>query len=124
MYGHDVLEKLHEQHGVRHTDVAQQQEIVGETGIVGSVFLLHHPKRNGAVSPLKLIASLPVLPTDELRSQAHHLKFAQPRARQQIERRMDRPLYPLHHRALHGGDSETWWEEHAVDAKGDAQRLW
>ena len=35
------------------------------------------------------------------------------------------PLFPTHHRALHGvGDEENWWKERGVDPIGHARILW
>ena len=122
----DVLEKLYEQHGVRHASLSKQDETVRETGTAGSVFLLPHPKRIRDASHLQFVASLPCLVCGRLPSQAHHLKFAQPRAlASKSSDEWTVPLCLLHHRALHDvGSEETWWEEQGVDAKGEAQRLW
>jgi DNA recombination protein Rad52 len=122
----DVLEKLYEQHSVRHASLIQQEETVRDTGIAGSVFLLPHPKRIRDASHLQFVASLPCLVCGRTPSQAHHLKFAQPRAlASKSSDEWTVPLCLLHHRALHDvGAEEAWWEERGIDAKGEAQRLW
>jgi hypothetical protein len=126
MHYADVLEKLYEQHGVRHASLTQQHETVRDTAIAGSVFLLPHPKRIRDASHLQFVASLPCLVCARTPSQAHHLKFAQPRAlSSKSSDEWAVPLCLLHHRALHDvGSEETWWEEQRIDAKGEAQRLW
>jgi hypothetical protein len=122
----DVLEKLYEQHGVRHASLTKQEEIVHDTGTAGSIFLLPHPKRIRDASHLQFVASLPCLVCGRTPTQAHHLKFAQPRAlASKASDEWTVPLCLLHHRALHDvGSEETWWGEHGIDAKGEAQRLW
>jgi Rad52/22 family double-strand break repair protein/Protein of unknown function (DUF968) len=122
----DVLEKLYEQHSVRHASLIQQDETVREAGIAGSVFLLPHPKRIRDPSHLQFVASLPCLVCGRTPSQAHHLKFAQLRAlASKSSDEWTVPLCLLHHRALHDvGAEEAWWEERGIDAKGEAQRLW
>jgi DNA recombination protein Rad52 len=122
----DVLEKLYEQHGLRYASLPKPEEIVRDAGVAASVFLLPHPKRIRDASHLQFIASLPCLVCGRIPSQAHHLKFAQPRAlASKPSDEWTVPLCLLHHRALHDvGAEETWWEEHGIDAKGEAQRLW
>ncbi len=35
------------------------------------------------------------------------------------------PLCLLHHRALHdAGYEERWWQQHRLDPKGEAEKLW
>ncbi len=122
----DVLDKIYEQHSARFASLTQQKETVCETGTAGSVFLLPHPKRIRDASHLQFVASLPCVVCGRIPSQAHHLKFAQPRAlASKPSDEWTVPLCLLHHRALHDvGSEETWWEEQGVDAKGEAQRLW
>jgi hypothetical protein len=59
-------------------------------------------------------------------SQAHHLRFAQPRALgSKVSDEWMVPLCDLHHRALHDtGNEEIWWEAHNIDAAAEAERLW
>jgi hypothetical protein len=122
----DVLEKLYEQHSARHARLSKQEEPVREAGTAGSVFLLPHPKRIRDASHLQFVASLPCLVCGRTPSQAHHLKFAQPRAlASKPSDEWTVPLCLLHHRALHDvGSEETWWEEHGIDAKSEAQQFW
>ena len=122
----DVLDKIYEQHSARFASLTQQKETVCETGTAGSVFLLPHPKRIRDASHLQFVASLPCVVCGRIPSQAHHLKFAQPRAlASKPSDEWTVPLCLLHHRALHDvGSEETWWEEQGVDAMGEAQRLW
>jgi DNA recombination protein Rad52 len=121
----DVLEKLYEQHGVRHASLTKD-EATGNTGTVGTVFLLPHAKRIRDASHLQFVASLPCLVCGRTPSQAHHLKFAQPRAlASKPSDEWTVPLCLLHHRALHDvGSEERWWEKHGIDATGEARRLW
>jgi DNA recombination protein Rad52 len=122
----DVLDKLYEQHSVRHSSLTKPEETVRDTGVAGSIFLLPHPKRIRDASHLQFVASLPCLVCGRAPSQAHHLKFAQPRAlASKPSDEWTVPLCLLHHRALHDvGSEEKWWEEHRIDATVEAQRLW
>jgi hypothetical protein len=97
-----VLEKLYEQHSVRHASFTKQDETVRDTGGAGSVSPLSHPKRIRDASHLQFVTSLPCLVCEGTPSQAHHLKFAQLRALASKSRdEWTVPLCLLHHRALH-----------------------
>jgi hypothetical protein len=119
----EVLEKLYEQHSARHA--ASKVEAGGATA-ASTVFLLPHPKRIRDASHLQFVGSQPCLVCARTPSQAHHLKFAQPRAlASKPSDEWTVPLCLLHHRALHDvGSEEAWWQELGIDAKAEAQRLW
>jgi hypothetical protein len=121
----EVLEKLYEQQNVRLKSFAERQQIVSP-GVAKAISLLPHPKRIRDASHLQFVASLPCLVCGRTPAQAHHLLFAQPRAlASKPSDEWTVPLCLLHHRALHDvGAEETWWEEHRIDAKSEAARLW
>jgi DNA recombination protein Rad52 len=126
MHYADILEKLCEQHAVRLAGLSKQEKPVADIGGPASVFLLPHPRRIRDASHLQFVASLPCLVCGRTPSQAHHLKFAQPRAlASKPSDEWTVPLCLLHHRALHDvGSEETWWAEQRIDATIEAQRLW
>lgn len=121
----EVLEKLHEQQGARLRPVAEQQRSIADP-IVKAISLLPHAKRIRNASHLHFVASLPCLVCGRTPAQAHHLLFAQPRAlASKPSDEWTVPLCLLHHRALHDvGAEETWWKDHGIDAKSEAERLW
>ena len=59
-------------------------------------------------------------------SEAHHLRFAQPRALgQKVSDEYTVPVCRLHHRELHGyGDEASWWAAVSVDPLPIALELW
>jgi ERF superfamily len=74
----------------------------------------------------RFVSAQPCLICGRRPCDAHHLRFAQPRA---LGRRVsDEYVVPLcrsHHRALHRhGDEAAWWESNKVDAVVVAHELW
>jgi hypothetical protein len=59
-------------------------------------------------------------------SDAHHLKFLQPRALgRRVSDEFAVPLCRPHHRALHrGGDEAAWWNASSINPVVIAHRLW
>jgi hypothetical protein len=57
---------------------------------------------------------------------AHHLRFAQPRALGlKVSDEFTVPLCRTHHRALHQtGLEEAWWATYKIDAISKAAQLW
>jgi hypothetical protein len=72
------------------------------------------------------VASKPCLVCGRSPADAHHLRFAQPRAMgRKVSDEFTVPLCRIHHRKLHlCGDEAAWWREHQVDALEVAQCLW
>ena len=59
-------------------------------------------------------------------SDAHHLRFAQPRALgRKVSDEFTVPVCRLHHRELHRtGDEAAWWRRIKIDPLPIAHRLW
>jgi hypothetical protein len=59
-------------------------------------------------------------------SDAHHLRFGQPRALgRKVSDEFTVPLCRVHHRDLHrGSDEKKWWEAAKIEPMEIAQRLW
>lgn len=91
-----------------------------------SALTIAAPRRVRHNEHLQYVATLPCLVCARAPSQAHHLRFAQPRALgSKVSDEWVVPLCNLHHRALHDcGAEETWWKAHNIDAIGEAGRLW
>lgn len=75
---------------------------------------------------LKRVAAQPCLVCGRNPAHAHHLTFAQPRARSlKVSDEWTVPLCALHHRELHDhGNELTWWQTKGIEPIGIAQALW
>jgi ERF superfamily len=87
---------------------------------------LSEPRRYRDRAHLRFVSAQPCLICERRPSDAHHLRFAQPRA---LGRRVSDeyavPLCRSHHRALHRrGDEAAWWESNKVDPVAVARELW
>jgi hypothetical protein len=84
------------------------------------------PRRRRDKDHLAFVAAQPCLVCGRTPSDAHHLRFAQPRALgRKVSDEFTVPLCRLHHRALHEcGDKEAWWAAAKVDPTPAAQQLW
>ena len=87
---------------------------------------LSEPRRYRDRAHLRFVSAQPCLICGRRPSDAHHLRFAQPRA---IGRRVSDefavPLCRSHHRALHRhGDEAAWWKTNKVDPVVVAWDLW
>jgi hypothetical protein len=87
---------------------------------------LSEPRRYRDRAHLKFVSAQPCLICGRRPCDAHHLRFAQPRA---IGRRVSDeftvPLCRSHHRALHRhGDEAAWWQSNKIDAVAVAHELW
>jgi hypothetical protein len=87
---------------------------------------LGEPRRYRDRAHLRFVSAQPCLICGRRPSDAHHLRFAQPRA---LGRRVsDEYVVPLcrsHHRGLHRhGDEVAWWQTHKVDPLVVSQELW
>jgi ERF superfamily len=74
----------------------------------------------------KFVTVQPCIVCGRTPTDAHHLRFAQPRALgRKVSDEFTVPLCRLHHRELHrAGDERSWWEELKVDPLQTARRLW
>jgi hypothetical protein len=72
------------------------------------------------------VASKPCLVCGRRPADAHHLRFAQPRALgRKVSDEFTVPLCRIHHRELHlRTDEPAWWQEYKVEPLGVAQSLW
>ena len=75
---------------------------------------------------LKFVASQPCLICERSPSDAHHLRFAQPRAMgRKVSDEFTVPLCRTHHRDNHRfGDEQAWWDRQAIDPVATSRRLW
>jgi hypothetical protein len=121
----EVLERLYREQTERLVD-AVQQTADHALGVDKSDLTLGAPKRLRDSAHLQFVGSLPCLVCGRAPSQAHHLRFAQPRALgSKVSDEWTVPLCILHHRALHDfGAEEKWWEQMGINALAEAEKLW
>jgi hypothetical protein len=84
------------------------------------------PRRLRDKAHLKFVASQPCLICGRSPVDAHHLRFAQPRAMGlKVSDEFTVPLCRTHHRDNHSfGDEVAWWERRAIDPVATSRMLW
>jgi hypothetical protein len=87
---------------------------------------ISEPRRYRDRAHLRFVSAQPCLICGRRPTDAHHLRFAQPRALgRRVSDEFTVPLCRSHHRALHRtGDEATWWETNRVDPVAAAHELW
>lgn len=91
-----------------------------------SVLHIGEPKRLRDKAHLKFVATQPCLICGRQPSDAHHLRFAQPRALGlKVSDEFTVPLCRGHHRELHQvGNEVAWWDDLDINALEIAKGLW
>ncbi len=91
-----------------------------------SQLTIGEPKRLRDKEHLKFVASQPCLVCSRQPCDAHHLRFAQPRATgMKVSDEFTVPLCRGHHRQLHeAGNEIAWWEDLGINALEIARGLW
>jgi hypothetical protein len=74
----------------------------------------------------KFVAAQPCIVCGRAPSEAHHIRFAQPRAfGRKVSDEYTVPVCRVHHRDLHGyGDEASWWAAVSIDPLPIALELW
>jgi hypothetical protein len=95
-------------------------------GIDKSVLAVSAPRRYRDKEHLRYVTRQPCLVCARSPSDAHHLKFAQPRALgRKASDEFTVPLCRTHHRAAHRtGDERTWWKTLGINPLKVARKLW
>jgi len=90
------------------------------------IALIDRPRRLRDRDHLRMVAAEACLVCGRRPCQAHHLRFAQPRAMSlKVSDEWVVPLCLTHHRALHdAGDEEAWWAGQRIDPVPHAEALW
>jgi DNA recombination protein Rad52 len=125
-YG-DVLDKLFEQRAERLAqDTAANANEEASGAIDKSELALSVARRHRDPAHRLFVAKLPCLICGRAPSQAHHLRFAQPRALgMKVSDEWTVPLCGSHHRALHEfGVEEKWWQQMGIAPLAEAEKLW
>jgi hypothetical protein len=91
-----------------------------------SILALPEPRRLRDKAHLKFVARQPCLICGRTPSDAHHIRFAQPRALgRKVSDEFTVPVCRTHHREIHRhGDEAAWWERHSLEPLSTANRLW
>jgi hypothetical protein len=87
---------------------------------------LSKPVRKRDKAHRDVVCSQPCVICGRRPSDAHHLRFGQPRALgRKVSDEFTVPLCRVHHRDLHrGSDEKKWWEAAKIEPMEIAQRLW
>jgi len=95
-------------------------------GIDKSVLAVSAPRRYRNKEHLRYVTLQPCLLCARKPSDAHHLRFVQPRALgRKTSDEFAVPLCRIHHRAAHrAGDERAWWKAAGIDPIKIARKLW
>src|SRR6516225_5795760 len=96
------------------------------TGIDKSALAISVPRRYRNKEHLRYITSLPCLFCTRKPSDAHHLRFVQPRPLgRKVSDEFAVPLCRTHHRAAHQAkDEQAWWRSIGIEPVKIARKLW
>ena len=96
-----------------------------QQGLAGGP-LRRRPSACATRSTAKFVALQPCVVCGRTPSEAHHIRFAQPRALgRKVSDEYTIPLCRLHHRELHRyGDEASWWAGVSIDPLPIALDLW
>ena len=108
------------------SEALQKRRRSESTSIDKSALTIGEPKRLRDKAHLRFVASQPCLICARQPSDAHHLRFAQPRALGlKVSDEFTVPLCRTHHRQLHQAGNETaWWVDRGVNSLEFAKGLW
>jgi hypothetical protein len=97
-----------------------------QMGIDKSVLTVAAPRRYRNRDHLRFVMQQPCLLCGRKPSDAHHIRFVQPRALgRKASDEFAVPLCRSHHRAVHrAGDEKTWWKQAGIDPIKVARKLW
>jgi ERF superfamily len=97
-----------------------------QVGIDKSVLTVGAPRRYRNRDHLRFVMQQPCLLCGRRPSDAHHIRFIQPRALgRKASDEFAVPLCRSHHRAAHrAGDEKAWWKQAGIDPIKVARRLW
>lgn len=107
------------------TSVGEAPESISG-GIDKSVLTFPEPRRQRSREHLRFVARQACLLCGRQPSDAHHVRYAQPRALgRKSSDEFTVPLCRIHHRAVHRvGDERGWWRQARIDPLKVARRLW
>jgi ERF superfamily len=108
--------------GIGKTDEPSADQV----GIDKSVLTVGAPRRYRNRDHLRFVMQQPCLLCGRKPSDAHHIRFMQPRALgRKASDEFAVPLCRSHHRAVHrAGDEKAWWKQAGIDPIKAARTLW
>src|SRR5450432_839548 len=91
-----------------------------------AVLTISEPRRYRNKEHLRFVAQQACLICGRTPSDAHHIRFMQPRAMgRKVSDEFVAPLCRTHHRAVHHvGDERAWWKQAGIDPAKVARKLW
>ena len=91
-----------------------------------SMLTFAEPRRYRNREHLRFVARQACLVCGRKPSDAHHLRFAQPRALgRKVSDELVAPLCRIHHREVHRtGNERAWWKQAGIDPVSVARKLW
>jgi ERF superfamily protein len=97
-----------------------------QAGIDKSVLTVGAPRRYRNRDHLRFVMQQPCLLCGRRPSDAHHIRFLQPRALgRKASDEFAVPLCRSHHRTVHrAGDEKAWWKQAGIDPIKVARKLW
>jgi hypothetical protein len=107
-------------------DTGNRAKELQPKGIDKSVLAVTAPRRYRDKEHLRYVTLQPCLLCARKPSDAHHLRFVQPRAfGRKASDELAVPLCRIHHRAAHrAGDERAWWKVVGIDPLKVARKLW
>ena len=102
-----------------------QESLLTASGVDETLAIPKTPRRRDK-KHLAFVSRQPCLICGRSPSDAHHLRFSQPRAiGRKVSDEFTVPLCRGHHRGLHAvGNELAWWEDVGIDPLPIAQQLW
>jgi len=112
--------------GSQGTDTSNTADQHQPKGIDKSMLAVSAPRRYRNKEHLRYVTLQPCLLCARRPSDAHHLRFVQPRALgRKPSDEFAVPLCRIHHRAAHrAGDERAWWGAAGIDPLKIARKLW
>jgi hypothetical protein len=103
-----------------------QQTNMNPAKIDKSQLTFGEPRRLRDKAHLRFVASQPCLICGRNPTDAHHLKFTQPKGMGlKVSDEFTVPLCRVHHRELHNfGNEIAWWERRSIDPVSTSRALW
>jgi hypothetical protein len=112
--------------GTQGIDTGNTANQLQPKGIDKSVLAVSAPRRYRNKEHLRYVTLQPCLLCGRKPSDAHHLRFVQPRALgRKASDEFAVPLCRIHHRAAHrASDERAWWKAAGIDPLKIARKLW
>src|SRR5207245_8443776 len=112
--------------GAHETRATGNNDLDQPNGIDKSTLVIATPRRYRNREHLRYVAQQACLICGRKQSDAHHLRYLQPRALgRKTSDEFAVPLCRSHHRAVHrAGDERAWWKAAGIDPVKIARQLW